>query len=231
MSEIPSSSFIPKRKSIDNVRQVRHRNIYILSIIIYALFIAAPLASATVFIYQKYTENVFQQNVINLDSAIKDFKEADMLRVVEFNERLKFSNQLLNSHVSLVSLLNLLEGATTKTVQFNSLKITQSDQVSLLVEAELGTDSFDNVLFQRGQYKNNQSITSTNFSNLIFTPITIDMDNTTKGQDKRLIQLSAQFIFDKDVILYTPNIINLPSTQQDTNSTTTPEETSNQVSS
>jgi len=154
-----------------------------------------------------------------------------MLRVVEFNERLKFSNQLLNSHVSLVSLLNILEGATTKTVQFNSLKITQSDHVSLLVEAELGTDSFDNVLFQRGQYKNNQSITSTNFSNLIFTPITIDMDNTTTRQDKRLIQLSAQFIFDKDVILYTPNIINLPSTQQDTNSTTTPEETSNQVSS
>ena len=201
MSEITSSSFIPKRKANGLSKPVGHRNIFILSIVSYALFIAAPVAAATVFIYQKYTDKNFQQNVINLDTAIKSFNEADMLRVLDFHERLKFSNQIFNSQVSLSSLLNILEQSTVKTVKFNSLKISQAEAGSLLAEAELSADSFDAVIFQRSQYENNQSLASSSFTNLIFTPPNSETTKDSKATDNKPIKLTTKFVFTKDNIL------------------------------
>jgi len=201
MSEISSSSFIPKRKANDLSKPAGHRNIFILSIVSYALFVAAPVAAATIFIYQKYTDNTFQQNVVNLDTVIKSFNDADMLRVLDFHERLKLTSQIFHSQVSLASLLNILEQSTVKTVKFNSLKISQAEAGSLLAEAELSADSFDAVIFQRGQYENNQSLASSSFTNLIFTPPNSETTKDVKTTDSKPIKLTTKFTFTKDNIL------------------------------
>jgi len=204
MPETSSSSFIPKRKSAGSTRQVTRRNIYIFSIISYALFIAAPFASAAVFIYQKYTDNTFNQAVVDLDTAIKGFNETDLLRVIDFNERLDIGNRLLQSHVSLVSLLNILEQSTAKTIQFNSLKITRTDQSSLLVDAEIVADTFDALLFQRGLYENNNNIASSTYETLTFVPITADAKDS--DANKPPLSLTAKMSFTSDSVLYTPII-------------------------
>jgi len=220
MSEIPSSSFIPKRKANGLLKPSGSRNIFVLSLVSYALFIAAPVAAAAVFIYQKYTDNTFQQNVVNLDVASKSFNEADMLRVLDFHERLKFSNQIFDSQVSLTSLLNILEQSTVKTVKFNSLKISQAEAGSLLAEAELSADSFDAVIFQRGQYENNQSLASSSFTNLIFTPANSEATKDGKTTDSKPIKLTTKFTFTKDNILYTT--ATAPTTENNTIPDSTP---------
>ncbi len=215
MPESPSSSFIPKRGAAKNKRPAgRKYNFFILSIISYALFVAAPIASAVVFIYEKYTEKVFAQAVIDLDTAINTFSEADMQRVVEFEDRLVAADQLLNSHVSLVSLMNILESNTAATIQFNSLAVERTSPDKLTATAAITTDEFDALLFQRGIYKGNEQIADTKFSAVTFagaageeTSSSVSQTEVESANDTKSITLQAGFEFSADSILYTPTLV------------------------
>ena len=82
-----ASSFIPKRNPGTKPKSVRRYNFFLLSVISYSLFVAAPLASAALFIYQISAEAKFAAAVKNLEEQIQTFNEDDLARVVEFDER------------------------------------------------------------------------------------------------------------------------------------------------
>lgn len=211
MSETPLGSFIPKQKAAGTERHIRRSNFYIFSIVSFALFIAAPIGSAAVYIYQLYTEKTFNNQVVLLNDAINKFSEADLSRVLDFNDRLKLSQQLLSSHVSLVSLLNVLEHVTNSNIQFGDLKITSPDDTALLVDASLYASSFDAVLFQRKQFATTETITKSTLSGLTFTS---DAGQTSGKSEQTVSQskgdlppfkLTAKLVFNNDAILYTPD--------------------------
>jgi hypothetical protein len=209
MSDLPSSSFIPKRNPGNKSKPTRRYNFFILSILSYALFVAAPLASAGVFIYDRQADIKFSQAVRTLKTEIETFSEADLARVVDFDERLQASGALLDSHVSLLSIFSILESATAGTVQFTDLKIERTDKNSLTVDASLRTSALDGVLFQRTEYKAKNNIASSSLSD-----ITLISPDTEVGKDGKIsvasdaeskgVELKAQFVFSADTILYTP---------------------------
>jgi hypothetical protein len=170
MPESPSSSFIPKRGVGKKPAVARKGNFVLLSIVSYALFVSAPLASAAVFIYERHTQNLFNKAVVNLDEAIQDFKEEDLARVTEFDEQLAISSNLLSSHVSLVTLLQTIEAATAQTVTFKDLEIVRTSQNLLDVSGLLATDELNGALFQRSSYNAVTSINSPLFSDVVLVP-------------------------------------------------------------
>lgn len=208
-----SSSFIPKRSGTTNRPQpTRRGNFFALSVVSYALFVAAPLASGVVFVYDKYVQKQFAQTVINLDSAIKGFSEADMQRVTEFDERLTVANSLLDSHVSFGTLFSILEASTAATVQFDNLKIERVNNDTLHVSAAMSSDAFDALLFQRAIYAKDQKIAKAGLSNIKFTgssPVsdTVPSAPTTAQSDgEKKLSLSAKFIFSASQISYNPEV-------------------------
>ncbi len=204
MPPVPSSSFIPKRNSATRPKTVRRYNFFILGAIAYSLFVAAPLASAALFIYQIRTESKFAESVKNLEEQIQTFNEADLARVVEFNDRLSLGKQILDTHVSFVTLLTLLESSTAETIQFNSLAIKRTDANTVDVSAKLTTDALDGALFQRGTYSTNAKIKDTKLSNVAFVPAA---EATEAEPAKRSgVALEAKFTFAADSILYAPKV-------------------------
>ena len=202
MTESASNSFIPKRNPGTKPRQTRTRNVFVLSAISYALFVSAPLASAGVFIYKLQAEKNASAAIKELDTAIATFNEGDFKRVIEYEERLNRSEFLVNSNVSMSSLLKILSDATAKTVQFKDLEISRVDNKTVVVKAGVRTSSLDGVLFQRGQYKATTKITDTQLNQIVLGTA----KDTTKDAavSKNDVSLSAEFKFSSDQISYTP---------------------------
>jgi hypothetical protein len=175
------------------------------------MFIAAPLASVALFIYQIRVESQFKTSVANLEEQIQGFNNTDLTRVIEFDDRLKLTKKLVSSHVSLVALLAILENATADTVQFNNLSITRKDDKTLEARASLTTSALDGALFQRSTYSAATQIANAKLSGItLVTGGTVDAKTGSKTTDasapapKGAVSLSAEFTFAADKILYAP---------------------------
>ena len=197
-----SGSFIPKRNPSNKPFQGSHRNFFVMSMISYALFVAAPLASIAVFIYDRHTVTQFNRAVAELDTQISTFNEADFVRVADFDNRLQLANKLIASHVSIVSLLSILESTTAETVQFNNIEITRVDENAVSVEALLRTSELDGALFQRASYNAKDGIAKSEFSEVAF--IAPESDSTAVVTGSKYIGLKANLTFNTSDILYRP---------------------------
>jgi hypothetical protein len=200
MSESYSSSFIPKRGVTKKPISTRKSNFLVFSVISYALFVAAPLASAAIFIYERHTENQFNKAVVALDEAVVSFNQADYDRVWAFNERLIVSKELLNSHISINNALEAIESATAKTVAFKSIDIVRSNTQTLKVTGDLVTSNFDGALFQRATYEGEPKIVEPVFSKVFFVDGESDESQTTG----KSVQFSADFSFLAQDIKFNP---------------------------
>ncbi len=200
MPDLPnSSSFIPKRTTGTKIRQKRTRNFFLLSIVSYACLIAAPTASAAVYVYQMYTERQFDQIVTKLDEAISGFSEAEMARVLEFDRRLKMAEHLVDTHVSVVKAFTALEQTTVRNAGFRSLAIKRLDEGTLNVEGELLASNFDTALYQRGAYNADTATMATaNLKDIAFSP-------ATEEGDDELVTFTGTFTFLSSDIAFTPN--------------------------
>lgn len=200
MPDLPnSSSFIPKRTSGTKIRQKRTRNFFLLSIVSYACLIAAPTASAAVYVYKMYTERQFDQIVSRLDEAIGVFSEAEMARVLEFDRRLKLAEHLVDTHVSVVKAFTALEQTTVRDAGFRSLAIKRLDEGTLNVEGELLASNFDTALFQRGAYNaDTVTMATANLNDIAFSP-------ATEEGDGEVVTFTGTFTFLSSDIAFTPN--------------------------
>jgi hypothetical protein len=202
MPDLPSSSsFIPKRTAGTKVRQKRTRNFFLLSIVSYACLIAAPTASAAVYVYQIYTDRQFEQLVTKLDEAIGSFSEAEMARVLEFAYRLESAETLINNHVSVVKALESLEQTTATSVGFNSLALMRKPDGSLRVSADILAKDFDAALFQRTAYNNqNVPIASSALDDITFVP-------PSEGGEAERVTMTGVFNFNVSDIQFTQSSI------------------------
>lgn len=207
MPESPSSSFIPKRGVGKKPTAVRKNNFVLLSIVSYALFVSAPLASAAVFIYERHTQNQFNKAVVNLDQAIEGFKEADLKRVTDFYDRLTLTKKLFNSHVSMVSLLQTIEASTAQTVRFKSMDIARTDSSSVAVTGLLTTQKLDGTLFQRSSYSAAEIIKNPRFSEVTLLKETpVGSGTETVGSGKPAVEFKVAFNFNAGDIKYTSSV-------------------------
>ncbi len=170
MADVPSNSFIPKRNSAQTSRRNRGQNFFLLAIISYACLIAAPTASAAVFVYGIYTDRQFERAVVDLEGAIAEFAEADMQRVIEFDKRLTNAQALLDSHVSINQVLSHIEDNTIETVAFSQLSMTRTSSGGLMVEGTAKSDSLDSAYFQRTVYNRENMVGQNMIADVTFTP-------------------------------------------------------------
>jgi hypothetical protein len=209
MPESSSSSFIPKRSPGKKMVTARRGNFVVLSIISYAMFVSAPLASLAIFIYERHTQNQFDRAAVALDEAVQNFNEEDLKRVLAFDQRLELSKELLQTHVSITALLSDIESATAETVKFNNLNIVRADADTLKVTASLVTSAFDGALFQRSTYAAKTVIKNPLFTGTaVVLPTVTETDATTSSDSsgEKTVTFKASFDFASADVLYKPTV-------------------------
>jgi hypothetical protein len=167
-----NSSFIPKRGTQKRKRRVRNGNIYVLTIVSYVILFAALAASAGVFIYSQIIQEELLVEIQAMNDATSSFDEAEMLKVQEFDTRLRQAHQRLNNSVSIVSILSAIESATIDTVRFDDLKISRRFDNEFVVQGTVQTDTFDSSIFQRGIYSDNPIVDAIEVEDLVIKETT-----------------------------------------------------------
>ena len=166
MPNTPTTSFIPKQGPVKRTKQTATRQVHVLAVIAYVAFVASLIAAVGLFLYEGYIEKQLESEVTALSQEIKDFSDADMERVREFNGRLRQTEDRLEKSISVASVLTALEQATVKSASVEQLSLKKTDDSSLVLTAKLATNNFDSTLFQRGVYERNDVIDSVVISDL-----------------------------------------------------------------
>ncbi len=169
MPNTPNASFIPKQSPAKRSRYVASRQLHLLTLVSYVLFIATLIASAGLFFYTRYLNSKLTSEVEALNADIAGFNESDMDQVREFNYRLQQANQRLSNSVSLKSIFAALEQATAQSVQVVDFSLKRNNDSDYEISAKLETDSFDSTLFQRSLFEGNSVMNSVNVSDLLIT--------------------------------------------------------------
>lgn len=143
------NSFIPKRGPATRTRHSASRRVYLFTLISYVLFFATLVASAGVFLYNRYIDQQLTNEVAALNEQINQFRQSDMDRLRTFNERLEFTDERLSVSTTLGQLFTALENTTAASVQLASLALERIDERDFEVVLAVNTDSFDSSILQR----------------------------------------------------------------------------------
>lgn len=164
-----NTSFIPKRNPAQKERQGAKRQVFVGTFIIRILFFAALLAAAGVFIYEMQLQKKLDAEIVTLAGAIGTFNEAEMQRVLDTNARLNQAKMRFSHTVSVSSLLRALERSTVGSVQVIQLGLERLDDSSYEVLADMKTETFDSVLFQRSILEDSDTFVVSQISDLVLT--------------------------------------------------------------
>ncbi len=151
MPDSGSTSFIPKHNSFRAERGGPVKHVFFGTIIIRVVFLATLLASAGVFFYERQVRGELMAEISRFQAEAGSF-EVDTQRLTEivaFDERLRQAEILREQSVSTRALLTALERSTIRSVQINSLELTREEAGEIELTADLNTDSFNSVIFQR----------------------------------------------------------------------------------
>lgn len=149
MAEPTSTSFIPKRNPAKKENRPGRRKVYVGTILIRILFIAAIAAAVGVYLYESRLKSNLDNEIFQLNNAISTFKEEDMAKVLAFDNRLNEVKYRVDRAASIVALLQAVEDSTVDTAQITLLNVERTGDESFTLAADLTTPSFDIALFQR----------------------------------------------------------------------------------
>lgn len=204
MADLSNNSFIPKRGPAKRRRGGGTKRIYIFTLISYILMFATLLAAGAVYFYSGYLETQLDEEIAALNSDISDFSEADMERVQEFDHRLSQAANRLDNTISLISVFSALEAATVDSVGLSSLTLTREEDETLLLKAEIETDTFDSTIFQRGVYKRNETITEVTIGDVTTSGIGETDSEETATSETPQVTFTAELKTPITAVLYEP---------------------------
>ncbi len=213
MPDPSQNSFIPKRGPATHRRGSASRKVYLFTWASYVITFATLLSVGGVFFYGQYLEQQRDAEIAALDAAISKFSEATMQDVLQFNRRLQQATGRFDNHVSVPSVLEAIEDATVGTVKFNSLDIQREADASLIVHAEIVTDSFDSTIFQREIYSTGSTISGAGITGIDVSAVDGDVPAANSGEGVAILKPTVLF----SAVLSVP-VANVPYTIDDADS-------------
>lgn len=168
-------SFIPKQNGGGRSRKKSVRKVYVLAYISFVLFLGTLLAAGGTWFYTNSIKSDLVAQQQKLNEERERFSPADIERLKELENRLNEAASMLDSHVSVRTLLEAIERITLEPVQVISVAAARENDV-LAIDIEAKTlEGFNDVLFQR-------AITQSSplFSGAVFTDVSLD-DGSEEG--------------------------------------------------
>ena len=117
------------------------------------------------FAYERKLSSELNAEVTSFKDATKAFdsEENNVVQVLSMDKRLIQANDRFSKSLSMVAILDALDRATVRTVELDSLEIEKKSDTEITMTAEVLTDTFDSVIFQRSIYEANEVLQVTKF--------------------------------------------------------------------
>jgi hypothetical protein len=164
------------------------------------VLLATLAAVAGTYFYKNYTEETRDDTINKYNEAIADFDVNAMEQVVQLSEQLTQAETLVNTNFSLAEIFTLLERTTVASVQFTNLSMSRPNPTTILVEADISTDSFDSVLFQRQIFGEADSLQSVELTDVKITFAGADAEGGATTGTGPKVTFAAEFTINPEQV-------------------------------
>lgn len=184
------TSFVPRQPTPEQKRSLRggHNMFLVVSLFVLGL---AVLAAGGTYAYGRYLEHSLQVKGEELAAAQRGVNQEQVEEFVRLRDRLTFGQDLLNNHVALSQVFDVLEKQTLVSVRFTSLDLVVADDQTAQIEITGIARNFNALAAQSNAFASEKGI-----RRAIFSGIVVNANNTvsfrlTADLDQRLVVSQA----------------------------------------
>lgn len=199
MGPTPNTSFIPKQGStrVTQTALRRHNRFNFIGFIAILLLVISVALAVAVFVYQRLSNSELESAKQELAEKRNTFQPGDIASIRELDARMATAQGLLEDHASPSKLLDVLERATQKDVQYVEFEFTRRPSGDISVKMKGVAPRFNTVALQAERFAQ-ESL----FSQIIFS----NLNKTTSGG----VTFQVNFDIAKEAIAYEAPIGTLP---------------------
>lgn len=161
------TSFIPKAtlREVATGRPSRS-GIGFLSVLSIIIFLGAVISWGGAYAYREYIRTSTEELRTSLDNAREAFEPNTLRQFETLDRKILAAGKLLDSHVSLVPLFELLEGLTYREVRYKNFHFTRNGKTGTTVTLSGEARDYATVALQSDSLGQNEFIKNPIFSNL-----------------------------------------------------------------
>jgi hypothetical protein len=176
MQERVKTSFIPKASlEVEREHHATSNPVALANIVTGALLILTILASAGIYLFERYTAQNIVSKQATLERSRAAFEPATIKELYRLNVRIESGKKLLEHHVALSHLFDDLEGRTLSTVRFNEFTYAETNPGRILLTMSGAARSFNTVALQSQEFSKSTIVTEPRFTN-----VNIDKDGSIR---------------------------------------------------
>jgi len=159
------TSFIPQKTYKKTIAKKRNYGGLLMGIVGF-IFIVTILVAGTLFLYNRYLSKEIETMSQSLEREKGSLEKEVIKKLSLIDKRIEASKLILNNHVSLVPLFDLLEQNTLQKVAFQELSLTPGEDGWWNLSLKGKTNSYASVALQSDIFGKNKNMKNLVFSNL-----------------------------------------------------------------
>ncbi len=160
------TSFIPKAPISGRESTAPKRPMGFFTFLSILIFVASLVAAGGAFGYLNFLKNQEKKDTSDLNKNIDSFEPQNIEKYEKLNTRMSAAKLLLSKHVAVTNVLDYLEEATLKTVQFNDFRFTLLDSGAVAINMNGQAKSYNSVAYQSQVFGRKRDLKNQIFSNL-----------------------------------------------------------------
>lgn len=221
-----TTTFIPKKPIEEVVINTPGRSsapagtLFILAIIILILTI---ISVGGLFFYNNLTKSELVTLQESLEKNEKQYEPNLLVDLTNLDKRLKNGSALINQHIAVSPIFDLIEQYTLKTVRFSKFEFKTSDTGSYVVTLSGEADNYQSIALQSQNFGDISAFKGVIFSDFTLTPKNRISFNTSFTVAPEILSFKTAPLKSNTIIKNTPTV--LPITTSTTTDTAAPAET------
>jgi hypothetical protein len=160
------TSFVPRQATSDQrrPRTAGHNLFLVIAMFIFGLSIIAAIGT---YAYDRYLTHALQVKAEDLANAQKDVNQDQVENFVRLRDRLTYGQDLLNNHVALSQVFDVLEAQTLASVRFSTLDLTVADDHTAHIDITGTAKNFNALAAQSNAFAAEKGIRRAIFSGIV----------------------------------------------------------------
>ena len=158
------TSFIPKKTYENKITKRKDYGGLFMGVAV-VIFILSILAAGSVFLYNRYLTSEIDNMAKTLDREKGSLEKEIIKELSKIDKKIEASKKILDNHITLVPLFELLEKNTLKNVMFEDLTLTPEDD-GWSISMKGSADSYATIALQSDVFEDDNNMSELIFSNL-----------------------------------------------------------------
>ncbi len=212
------TSFIPQRPTSGAIKKHGVKKIYVLTYISFIVFFGTIVGTAGVFGYKVLESAKLAEQKKLLTIEKERFNESEMESIRELDTQMRFAQDKLDSHVSLLPIFSSLEDSTLQSLKLDGFSYERIDAGTPSVSFSGKAAVFNSVLFQRHMLESNNIFSNAQF--IEFDLAKSEVQDNEEGQssnsdsNEKSIAFTVTAPVETTLIPFTANTANEQSMEQ-----------------